>query len=79
MKGRNQHINVAVQEDLRDKVSDVVRRLTQDAQQGDFNRRLTAHALYFQDMALADDGTPHFMCARGSILQEKECGEHNIL
>ena len=76
LMGRNHHLNIAVQEDLRDKISEVVHRLTKDAQKGDFNRRLNAHALFFQDVALVDDGPPHFICARGSILREKECGEY---
>ena len=67
-------MNGAVQDDLRNKVSDVVRRLTQDAHKGEFNKRLNNHALYFQDAAPLDDATPHFMCEAGSILRDKECG-----
>ena len=70
-------MHAAFQDDLRRKVSDVVRRLAQDVHQGEFKRRLTAHALYFQDVALAEDGIPHFMCQAGSILRDKECGKYN--
>ena len=72
-------MNVAVQEDLRDKVSEVVRRLTADARQGELTARLTSHTLQFQHAALPDDGTPHFMCEAGSILQNKECGKFLLL
>ena len=74
MMGRDHHMNGAVQDDLRNKVSDVVRCLTQDAHKGEFNKRLNNHALYFQDAAPVDDATPHFMCEAGSILRDKECG-----
>ena len=74
LMGRNQRMDGSGQEDLRNKVDYVVSRLKQDAHQGEFNRKLNAHALYFQDVALAEDVTPHFMCEPGSILFDKECG-----
>ncbi len=75
MKGRDARTSVAVQDDLRDKVRDVVRRLAADAQRGEFTRRLTAHALTLRDVELADQGAPHFTCPQGSVLRDNECGE----
>ena len=71
-------MNLVEQGDLRNKVDDVVQRLTQDAHKGEFNKRLNNHALYFQDAATVDGGTPHFMCVAGSILRDKECGTYYV-